>query len=173
MTVLNQLANTNQDAALRMAQRIDDDAMRDMAYARIAGNYANSDLQKATSILDYIADPSARMSAITHIVLGLTRKDPTAARNWVTALPSGSDRDAGISQLIATNRVPPQDTEALIHSIGDKELRKNATVSYAVQLGKTDPNQARRLLDGLNLTDQERQQYERFINGDFGDAYVN
>ena len=173
MTVLNQLANTNQDAALRMAQRIDDDAMRDMAYARIAGNYANSDLQKATSILDYIADPSARMSAITHIVLGLTRKDPTAARNWVTALPSGSDRDAGISQLIATNRVPPQDTEALIHSIGDKELRKNATVSYAVQLGKTDPNQARRLLDGLNLTDQERQQYERFINGDFGDAYIN
>jgi hypothetical protein len=51
-------------------------------------------------------------------------------------------------------------------------MRKHATLSYAVQLGSSNPDQARKLLDGLDLTDQERQQYERVINGNHGDVLI-
>ena len=172
MTVLNQLSNSNPEVALRMAQRIDNVQLRGRAYATIAGNYAKSDLPQATSILNYIEDPRSRMYAINSIVHVLNRRDPNAARNWVIALPPGSDRDAGISRLIATSRAPPRDAQALIDSIGDDEMRKHATLSYAVQLGSSNPDQARKLLDGLDLTDQERQQYERVINGNHGDVLI-
>lgn len=173
LTVLRQLASSNPGQALQMADRIEQVSTRDSAYASIVGRIAAEDPQWAASILSSISGQHVRKHAITQIVYGIIASDPAAAANWATSLPSGRDRDVGISALISTGQALPDNVDALIDKIGDDDMRRQAAMAHIIQSSLNNPVEARRLMDQFGLTEQEREQVERFLSGDYGNVAID
>ncbi len=172
-TVLSQLASSDPDKALRMADRIQDGRMRDSAYTSVVRQIARANPQQAISILSYIHDRSMREQAVSQIVQGMNMSDPAAAANWVVGLPSGRERDVGISALISMGQAPPDNVDSLINSMSDDSLRRQAAISHIARTAMQDPVEARRLMDRYHLTEQDRQQLERILSGSYGDVIVD
>ena len=173
LTLLRQLASSNPGQALQMADRIEEVSTRDSAYASIVGRIAAEDPQWATSILSSISGQQVRTHAITQIVYGIIASDPAAAANWATSLPSGRDRDVGISALISAGQALPDNVDALIDKIGDDDMRRQAAMAHIIRSSLNNPVEARRLMDQFGLTEQEREQVERFLSGDYGNVAID
>jgi hypothetical protein len=74
------------------------------------------------------------------------------------AAPQAAVRRAVIMHLAGhwTEMTPSR--RLLMNSIGSLEKRKQAQIGHIHQLAQSDPQQAERLVDDLDLNDEERQQ---------------
>ena len=57
--------------------------------------------------------------------------------------------------------------------MSDGSLRRQAAISHIVRTAMQDPVEARRLMDRYHLTEQDRQQLERILSGNYGDVIVD
>ena len=85
--------------------------------------------------------------------------------NWVLNQPAGPARDDAILGLSA-NQVDQGGTlrTDLIEKIDDPQKRRQAYIMQVWNVARTDQEQARSLLRGIDLTDEERRQIETEIS---------
>jgi hypothetical protein len=103
------------------------------------------------------------MSAVAMVVMTWSHNDPVAASRYVSTLRPGTARDAAISALLNTSRESDPSLLRLVETIGDEQTRSQAKLSYVYRLARFDAAAAEAMLDDMNLNDEERRQFEQFL----------
>jgi len=128
-------------------------AERSAGMTLLVGRMARSDPAAAVDLARSLEDPNARTLAIRQVASGWAESDPVAAQRWVLSLGSGPERDSALdSYMVAaarTNRFEPQ----LLDAYSSPAARERGASSAIAQLGRTNLQEARRLLD-LYVTDE-------------------
>ena len=164
MTVISNIANSDPDRAMQMAESIPQENLRDQLYATIVARKANEDPQQALQWMESISNSAQRQQAISQIVMTWHSKSPSQASSWVSSLPRGATRDDAIVAMTIARAGQGQDARQLIDTIDDTAKRKRATLGLIQSLMYTDTLEAERLLNELELTDTERLQYQQMLD---------
>src|SRR5690606_1294232 len=88
-----------------------------------------------------------RRAGIMNTVQLWTFTDPANARNWVLALPADDVRDAAIGVFLGTNAASGSLDERLLAAFSSESAREAGVAPAIVDIAKTHPSEARRLLD--------------------------
>ncbi|MDJ0701458.1 MAG: hypothetical protein QNJ07_16535 [Woeseiaceae bacterium] len=162
--VLSHLASSNPSLAVQMAESVQDTVARDQLVASIAGRQAAQDPQLALQWLGSISDSGARVTAVSQIASMWHSRDPYAASAWIDGLPAGKERDMAIVSTISGRRESPSEVMDRINSVTDADMRKRATLDYVQLLSRTDREEARRIFQGIDLSQAERDRYRRVLD---------
>ncbi len=168
--VIGMMANSDPALAMQMARDVENDRSRDQLYARIIGQQAARDPQQALQWMNSISGEKSRSAATTQIARQWYSQDPTAAAAWIGGLPRGNTRDDAIIATISSGRGSDEDFLDLIETVSDPAKRKQVTLMRIQMYLQSDPAEAERLLGEVDLTDQEREQYESMLRG-YGYGY--
>ncbi len=163
--VASSVASTDPSRAMRMAREIEDGRARDQLYATIVGQQAARDPQQALLWLESISSEKSRAQAVGHIARVWYSQNPAAADAWIQGLPRGAERDSAIVAIVSMRPESVAGTQQLIASIDDTTKRKSAKLAHIRSLVRSDPDEARRLLRDDELSDEDRDQYERILDG--------
>ena len=161
---LSSLAMTDPGRAMQLATTVKDERTRDSLYVTIVGRQVAEDPQLALQSLDSISNSDTRRNALTQLAYGWFSSDPDSAGAWLDSLPRGAERDAVILASVSSNRTEPARVQKLINSVSDPAVRKQAQLAQVRTLAQTDPGAARRLLNSIDLTEKELEQYDQFFD---------
>jgi len=163
--VVNELVDQDIYAARQMIDGMPAGSARDQSYAAVVSRHAYNNPQEAAAWLASIEDEGMRAMASQQVASAWHRTDPQAAMNWVLNQPAGPARDDAILGLSA-NRVDQGGMlrTDLIEKIDDPQKRRQAYIMQVWNVARTDQEQARSLLRGIDLTDEERRQIETEIS---------
>lgn len=151
------LAQTDVDAALRLARQLPPGPDKSRMLGNLATQLAMQDPQRAAELLPSIDDESARTRTMVMIAGQWAHADPAAAQRWVENLPQGGGRDNAVVQLASTwDEITPA-RRRLLESV-DSHVRQNALRSHAYRLARTDPRAAAQIVRGMDVSDDEKQQ---------------
>jgi len=129
---------------------------------RITAEWARSDHRAAASWAAAVADENARRTAVGTAAAQWASRDAPGARGWVLGLPTGTPRDAAVTQLLGTTTASTID-HVLVDAYSNSEARQRG-VSDAVRIiAARDPAVARQLADQYLTDPGARQSAERFI----------
>lgn len=145
------------------------------AAGRVAFAWAQQDPRAAAEWAAGLDDPDLRMDAIMNLGANWSRTDPDAAIAWLIDLPEDIGRDAGLQAAlqIATATTGSLDLRAL-DAIGDDRMRGQAVVSAATVLARSDPDEARRLVERhVEDADLRQQALQRIAEQARGTDAVN
>jgi hypothetical protein len=160
------LASHDSQAATQLALQLQDDKQRSRALSSIATSIARDDPAQAVSLLPNITDPANRKQALQTIAGQWYRSDPAAALRWASSLPAGVGRDSAIVRMAMNfNDIGQRELE-LINSIADPQSRTNAKQMAILRLGSTDQAAALRMLDGIDMPEDEKVKYREQIRKD-------
>ena len=140
------IADSDPQAAMDFASSVLDARERDRTIARVVQQMAHQDPALAARWIERVRDDRQRLQAISNIAMQWAHADSAAARKWVTSLPSGASRDQGLTALMRTGVVPPDQAETLISQIQSPQQRMDAVLGIVVQLAHSDIDGARTLL---------------------------
>lgn len=148
-------------AARQMVDSMAAGPTRDQTYATVVSRHAQRNPQEAAAWLAAIEDEGVRGMASRQVASAWHRADPQAATNWVLNQPAGPARDdaiVGISANLVDQGDAPMDH--LVEEIDDPQKRRQAYVMQVWGAARTDKERALELLQKLDLTDEERRQFE-------------
>jgi hypothetical protein len=101
------------------------------------------------------ASPSLATSAVAgNLVRRWVARDPGAAERWALALPEGASRDEALTGLLQAGNT--ETIERVIREYSTAAARANGAMVGALQLARTDPGGARRLVNE-HITDPEQR----------------
>jgi hypothetical protein len=163
--VVNELADQDIYAARQMIDGMPAGSVRDQSYAAVVSRHAYNNPREAAAWLASIEDEGMRAMASQQVAGAWHQTDPQGAMNWVLNQPASAARDDAILGLSA-NQVNQGGTLAtdLIEKIEDPQKRRQAYIMQVWNVARTDQEQARSLLRGIDLTDEERRQIETEIS---------
>ncbi len=69
-----------------------------------------------------------------------------------------------IVSTISGRRESPSEVMDRINSVTDADMRKRATLDYVQLLSRTDREEARRIFQGIDLSQAERDRYRRVLD---------
>ncbi len=157
MALITGTAHTDIDAAFRMARQLPG-IQQAKAYNNLVMRLATQDPRRAADLLSSIDDEGALATATGVVARQWARADSAAAERWVENLPRGTVRDNAIQHLVSSwNEMTPS-RRLLLDSIGNADLRKQALISHAWRVARTDRQAAERLIRGIDMSDEEKQQ---------------
>jgi hypothetical protein len=159
--VINGLADHDIHAARQMIDSMPAGFERDQTHANMISRHAYSNPQEAATWLASIEDEGLRGMASQQVASAWQQTDPQGAINWVLNLPVGPARDDALLGLSA-NLVDRGEavTESLVGQIDDPEKRRQAYIMQVWNVARTDKERALTLLQKLDLSDEERRQFE-------------
>jgi hypothetical protein len=163
-SVIARAAAVDPTYAMQMARSVEDVKTRDNLYVSIVSQHANYDPREAMRWAESISSSQLRMRASSRVVSRWYQQDAAAAAAWLQGLPRGTERDTAVVAAVSSQFRSLAETDALIDSIGDPTQRKNANLAQVRRLMQTDVSAARRRLAGMNLSEQEREQYEQWFD---------
>jgi hypothetical protein len=109
--------------------------------------------------------PSPERDQVTAVVaMNWYQQDSGSARAWVNGMPRNEHRDTVISQMASAFRELTPAERDLIRSIGNDELRSRAEMNMLQRLMRQNPERARALLNDMELTSEQRRQYEEALD---------
>ena len=152
------IAQVDITTAIGMADSIPTGPERDMLYMGLISQYGHEDPQQATAMVTSIADEAQRSHATAMLVMQWSHYDPEAAHQWAQDLPRGTARDDAIGTLASNWEEMTPSRRLLVNSIGDLEKRKQALVAHIQNIAQNDPQRAERLMNDLDLNEEERRQ---------------
>jgi hypothetical protein len=161
--LIPRIAQQDPTLAKSMADQMPPGHERDGVMASLVGQKAASDPLGALAWVESISGEEQRRSAMSTVVMTWSHKDPAAAFRYVNSMRPGALRDDGIAALLNSSRESDPAMLQLIASIGDEQRRAEAKLSYVYRLARFDAAGAEVLLDELNLSDTERQQFEQVL----------
>jgi hypothetical protein len=151
--VLSQIAQTDPTRAAGMLRSAPDSNSTRTATFAIYRQWANRDPAGAARwAMNEIGDSQLRTTAINEIASTWAAQDSAAAERWIYSLTSGPTRDAAISGLLSTAALVGQFKPGLLDAYSSEAAGQRGASSAIVQVGRTDPDEAARLLD-LYVTD--------------------
>lgn len=120
-------------------QAVDLGELSDKAYEaivfKVVSDWSTADPTAAIDFAMKVEDARTRSKLVGEVVAGWVRRDADAAREWVTDLPAGQLRDAGLSEI--SERLSRTDYAAaadLVREIGNTGLKYNA-IYYMIETG--------------------------------------
>jgi hypothetical protein len=171
--LIPQIAQQDPALAKTMADQMTPGHERDGVIASLVGQRAASDPLGALAWAESIAGAEQKRSAISTVVMTWSHSDPAAAFRYVNSMRPGLSRDDGIAALLNSSREADPAMLQLIASIGDEQRRAEAKLSYVYRLARFDVAGAEALLDELNLSDAERDQFEQLLQNYGSDVIYN
>lgn len=163
-SVINGVARYDPDSALEMVRRMPRGSERDSLYSNLAMQVARQDPRRAAAVLASIDDPGRRSGTVGSVAMQWGRKDPPAAEQWARNLPRGEQRDDAIAHLAGTWEEITPSRRLMLDSIGSSEKRKQALMGHAYRLARSNPQEAERLIQGMDLSDADKQQMLRRLD---------
>lgn len=160
------VAQTDVVAAKQMAAQLTDKVARDTAYVQVIARRAQSNPTEAASWLNSIVDEGMRGAAAGQVASNWYTSDPVAAIDWLENLPTGPTRDDAIMNMSYRWGERTVDADQLIASIEDRGKRGQAKVRQIYGLMRTNPAEARKLLDESDIPAYLRTQAEAALSQD-------
>src|SRR5690606_37783250 len=105
-----------------------------------------------------ISDATQREHATASLAMMWSHRDAEAAQQWVQNLPDGAARDGAIVNLASNWDEMTPSRRLLVNSIGDLETRQQALLMHIHNVAQTDTQRAERLMNDLDLDEEERRQ---------------
>ena len=158
--LISGVAQSDAIAAKQMVAQISDTDARDTAYVQVIAQRALKNPTEAASWLRSIADEVKRGAAAGQLASNWYANDPAAATRWVSNLQAGTIRDDAIMQMSYRWSESTAETERLIASIKDRDKRGQAKIRRVYSLMRTNPEEARKLLDDSDIPSYLRTQAE-------------
>ena len=133
------------------------------AYMQIATTWSRSDPVAAADWAVGITDPQAQQRAISSVTQNWAQRDAPAAERWLRDMSPGATRDAAANSFVTavaqTGRFDPQ----MLSIFSTEQAAQNAAASAARAIGRTNAQEARRLL-AAHVTDERlRQSVEDYL----------
>jgi hypothetical protein len=164
---LSTLARQDPERALTMVQGEPSGEEKDFTLVTIAESLANLDPTRALQLVDQIQSESEQTTAKVAVSRSWLRTDPTTATRWIRNLPPGRDRDQIVSMNMHqfADRGSEKASEYL-DLIDDPSTRRETEIRLAQQVFLKSPDDGRRLLEGIDLSPEEREKllatFERY-----------
>jgi hypothetical protein len=124
---------------------------------QIAASWARLDPDAAASWANELAEPSLRQAAIGAVAESWSRLDPDAAGRWLLGLEAGPVRDAGLASVLLNEAGQGAIDLPLLDAFDSDAARQQGMVNAVLQLGSTDPDEARRLMQSYILEPRLRR----------------
>ncbi|MEM9314700.1 MAG: hypothetical protein AAGA95_08745 [Pseudomonadota bacterium] len=157
--------NTQPDATLRLAQRIQDDDERDGIYTEVLAVQADSDPRGALQRLDLLRTENGLNMATHRIVSSWQRSDPQGALNYVINLPPGINQDNSLNTVIQSLEPGSDQAMSLAGRISDPQIRDRALLNQLNALAANNPARAQQLLGSTDLNPSYVKQIQAIIDG--------
>jgi hypothetical protein len=165
---LSTLARKDPERALTLVQSEPSSEAKDFTLVTIAESLANLDPTRALQLVDQIQSESEQTTAKVAVSRSWLRTDPTTATRWIRNLPPGRDRD----QIVSMNMYQFADrgsanASEYLDLISDPSTRRETGIRLAQQVFLKSPEDGRRLLEGIDLSPEEREEhlatFERYL----------
>lgn len=134
----------------------------DAAAAAVVGTAVWADPEPAAAVFQTLS-PQRQAAVAQGLAQSWARTDMAQARTWVVGLPAGPVRDAGLSGIVALGRGSPE--PALLAQFSSDAARQDAVVVVVQRVGRSDPVEARRLIDEYLSDAAKREQAENLLAG--------
>ena len=163
LTVVMQAARSDPRRAAALIEASDGSPQALNAAGMLAGQWADQDPRAAIEWASGLANETARTQSMQQIAAVWAQSDAGATRSWLMGMPGGGSRDAALNGFLsATARTGTLD-DTLFDAYSSDRARQQGALGVVVQLGRTDPEAAQRLLD-RHITDADlRRQAERML----------
>jgi hypothetical protein len=165
-SVISSVAADDPMRAKQMVDQIPNGDARDQAYASLIERHAKDDPETAAKWLESISDPDSGSMTTGTVAAAWMRKDPDAAMRWMRDLPVGTRRDTAIMHAAMSSGINDDGgyfDDSLLESVTQAEIRTQVKVMRIFRLAQADPEEARRQLRDLDLSDFQRQQTEQAL----------
>jgi hypothetical protein len=114
----------------------------------IAREWANRDPAAAARwAVNELGDPQMQTSAINNVASTWAQRDGAAAERWIFSLASGSARDAAVDGYLSAAAQVGQFEPRLLEAYSSEQAAQQGASRVVLQMGRTDPEAARRLAD--------------------------
>ncbi len=163
-SLISGIAQTDVFGAKQLADQLATGSARDSAYHQIIVQRAQTHPVEAAGWLSRIDNEAMRSVATGRLAALWFEHDSVAAARWVSGLPAGAGKDDAILQMSARWRHPTPQQRELIASIENREKRGQAKIRQIYNLMRSNPAEARRLLDDTDISAEQRHQVETMIN---------
>jgi hypothetical protein len=151
-TVVSRMAQNDPPAAARLLASAPSSPQINAAMVNVAGNWAQRDPAAAAQYVQSLRDPAAQASAAGTVASVWARSDADAAQRWVLSMPSGQTRDNAINSYLTSAAASGGFDARVLAAYSNDRDRQNGASRAIVQLGRSNLEEARRLLD-LHVTD--------------------
>jgi hypothetical protein len=153
-SVADSMTSTDPIAAARFVDRTGA-----RAAGRVGWAWAQQDPVAASDWVASLEDPEQRRDGISNLAANWSRTDPNAAITWLLDLPDDPARDWGIQTALQMSVLATGSLDRnILDEIGDEQMRTRAAVNSIVALGRSNADEARRLVDELIEDPGLRQQ---------------
>jgi hypothetical protein len=119
----------------------------------VAREWSNRDPAAAADWAGTLGDQNMRNQALRQVSTSWFEREPDAAEAWVMGMSRGADRDAALNGYVqaasARGRFDPQ----ILDAFSTEAAGQQAAASAILQIGRTNQQEARRLLS-THITDE-------------------
>ena len=151
------------ETALDIIGHLAEGQRRERIIASMLPMIAHQQPELVARVLENFTDADAREQAINQVAATWAQFDLPAARKWVTSMPAGATRDHALTNIIGNAAQSDEDVLSLLGLIQSPEIRQNAVLNAAVQLGANNPEALRALLRRYPLDPRYQQHLERML----------
>ncbi len=159
--VVTNLAQRDPVSAAQMIGRLQPGPQLNQAAVAVASSWARQDPQAAAQWAAGVPDERVQSATFGSIASTWATSDADAALAWITTLQTGAARDQAITGLLTATAARGQLDVGLIGMFSSDLSRENALNGIIVQLSRTNPSQARSLLDTWVTDPRQRERIER------------
>lgn len=165
-TVLGQIARNDPERAAGMLGNAPASSETMATIFAISREWAHRDPVAAGRwAIGSIRDTGLQASAIQNIASTFAQRDAEAAERWIFGLNSGTARDAAVNGYLGAAAQVGQFAPRLLEAYSSERAAQQGASNAIVQLGRSDPEEAQRLL-ALYITDPAvRAQAENRLAG--------
>jgi hypothetical protein len=147
-SVVSEMARIDPVRAAGMLRNEPAGSANSSAVFAISREWANRDPAAAGRwAIDEIGDEQMRTNAITNIASAWAQRDGEAAERWIFGLASGSARDAAANGYLSAAAQVGQFRPSLLEAYSSDEAGQLGASRAIIQLGRTDPEQAKQLAE--------------------------
>jgi len=124
---------------------------------------ARTDPNAARNMIALMTPGPERNQVTAGVARNWYQIDPRSASVWVNNMPRGPQQDFVISNLSSGFREATPAEQELVRGISDPVMRSRAQMNMLRQLIRSDPDRARRLLNEMEVSDEQHRQYEEML----------
>jgi hypothetical protein len=129
----------------------------------VAREWAQRDPATAAVWALELGDPRAQTQSLNVIAQSWAERDSAEARQWLLGLASGSTRDAALDGYLSAMAQGGEIDRRLVDAYSSDEAGQRGASRAIMQIGRTDPVAANRLLEQYITDDAIREQTEQSL----------
>ncbi|MFT4637265.1 MAG: hypothetical protein ACI8T1_000574 [Verrucomicrobiales bacterium] len=138
-TVAEEMLEKGASSAAKWADGLKDDDLKGGAMDRIAGEFANEDLDGAVAWVSEHASEAYASRAVTEVAEEWAEKDPQAVIDWAADLPEETQKRVFEEALDEWTERDPGAASEYLAQMPDSPVKDSAVEGFAKELAREDP----------------------------------